>query len=406
MDRFLINGGKSLRGEVEISGSKNAALPLIFAALSIPYVSVLQNVPDIGDVEVAISIARELGAQVEKRKGELIIDARFLTYKEPRVELSSKIRASTYLLGALLVRFGKSRISTFGGCAFDKRPIDLHLYAIKLLGGEVFCDYINAKSLKGADIYFPKVSVGASINALIVASGVSGTSRIYGYAKEPHVLSLVDFFKSAGVEISVSDEYLEVKGGASSGGFARVIPDMIEAGTYAAISVLTESPFLIKGADNGQLTSFFDTFHSLGIQIEKSEKGLRFFDKPYKRVEIETAPYPGFATDLQPIVAPVLAIGGGGIIIENVWKNRFSYLDALSLFGINFKRTDSYAEIYPSELHAANAAASDLRGGASLIISALRTNGESVIESAQTILRGYENLSEKLASLGADICLI
>lgn len=406
MNSFLVSGGKRLFGEVEISGSKNAALPLIFAALSIPYVSVIKGVPDIGDTRVALSIARELGAIIEKRGDELFIDARNLFYKEPRVELTCKIRASTYLLGSLLVRFGKAGISVFGGCAFDKRPIDLHLFAISELGGKVDADFISAPKLSGADIRFSKVSVGASINAIILAAGACGTSRIFGYAKEPHVLSLVNFFKSTGVEISVFDEYIEVKGGAKHGGFAKVIPDMIEAGTYAAISVLTESPFLIKGADFEQLFSFLGVFESLGIEIEKTGNGLRFMGMPTKWVSVETAPYPGFPTDLQPIIAPVLGVGGGGIIVENVWKNRFSYLDGLSRFGIKSKRTESYAEIYPSYIRSANAEAQDLRGGASLIISALRAKGESVINSASVILRGYENLAEKLTRLGADIRIV
>ncbi len=406
MSRFIVSGGKCLNGEVEISGSKNAALPLIFAAISIPYVSVIRGAPDIGDVDVAISIARELGALVERRNGELIIDARNLSYREPSMELTSKIRASTYLLGALLVRFGKAGISSFGGCAFDKRPIDLHLFAIEALGGEVKGDFISAARLFGREIRFSSASVGASINALILSSGASGVTRIYGYAKEPHVLSLVDFFKNAGVKIAVFDEYIEVEGGASRGGFANVIPDMIEAGTYAAISVLTESPFLIKGADTDHLFSFFESFASMGIEIKKTENGLRFFGMPTKRVTVETAPYPGFPTDLQPIIAPVLAFGGGGIIIENVWKNRFSYLDGLSRFGVSSKRTDSFAEIYPSKIHSASSKATDLRGGASLIISALSAKGESVIDSASVVLRGYEKLSGKLTRLGADIRLV
>ncbi len=403
MKKIIIYGGEPLDGEVRISGSKNAALPLIFASVMLPGESVLRSVPDIGDVRVALDIIKELGAVVSREGDELRINTENLSYVPPRDELTRKIRASTYLLGACLAKFGRSKISDFGGCSFDARPIDMHLYALKSFGANLDGDELLVNKPKKSDIYFEKVSVGASINALIMASSIPGKSRIYGYAREPHVMSLVEFLKSAGVEIKVYCDRLEVCGEPTSGGVASVIPDMIEAGTYIAASIVSDSHLKIRGVNVQHLSSFIEPIRHSGVEIIEHGDSLEVFGKPTKPISIETAPYPGFPTDLQPIIAPVMALGAGGMIKECIWKNRFSYLQELSLFGIQSFTDEQRAHILPSNVKPAVAKAPDLRGGAALVLSALAAKGESVIMSAETLMRGYENLTEKLSSLGARI---
>lgn len=403
MKKFIISGGNKLKGEVEVSGSKNAALPLIFASLAIPGESILKNVPDIGDVSCAVEIIRELGAVVERQGAELRIITEKLSYVPPRDELTRKIRASTYLLGACLARFGRSKISDFGGCSFDKRPIDLHLFALECLGAEIRGDNITLDKGRAADIHFPRVSVGASINALITASSLEGKTRIYGYAKEPHVVALVDFLRSAGVLIEEYSDRLEVSGAAKGGGCATVIPDMIEAGTYLAAATVTDSELFVRGADAEHLTSFIKPLQSAGVEITQHGEGLYIKGKPQKPILIETAPYPGFPTDLQPIIAPALAFSFGGEIRESIWNKRFSYLNELRHFGVKSSIDGNCARIFPSKPNAAIAKAPDLRGGAALILSALAAKGDSVVYSAETVLRGYEKLAEKLSSIGAVI---
>ena len=296
-----------------------------------------------------------------------------------------------------------AEITDFGGCAFDARPIDMHLFAFEAFGAGLDGKKITASSKRAADIKFDKVSVGASINAIIVASSIGETSRIFGYAREPHVLSLIEFFRSAGVCIDVFDDRLEIKGRAVSGGRAEVIPDMIEAGTYISASILCYSKISVRGIEYRDLEAFCDVLSGSGVNIENACGLIRASGKPHTPISVNTEPHPGFPTDLQPIIAPVLAFSLGGMITENVWENRFSYLSELSRFGVESRVLGKRALIYPSVALAASATAPDLRGGAALVLSALYANGESVISSAEIILRGYENICEKLRGIGAEI---
>lgn len=403
MSSFVINGGKSLRGEVNVSGSKNAALPLIFACIAVSGVSTLVNVPNIGDVDVALSLLRDFGAKIERRGSTLEIDTASLTYKEPREELVKKIRASTYLLGACVARFGKAKISDFGGCNFEARPIDMHLKAISALGGTVRGDVITANSIVGTDIYFDKQSVGATINALIAASAAKGRTRIFGYAKEPHVLSLLSFLSSAGLKIKKSPTCVELWGGKLNRAYATVIPDMIECGTYVIASLLTDSSILIKGADVSHLSSFFGVLENAGVKFEVSDKGIIPRGKIKKPICLTTAPHPGFPTDLQPQMAPLAAAFCGGSLTEGVWRGRFGYLTELEKFGIKHERRGDTAYISPSSFVSACVESTDLRGGAASLLSAIYTSGTSEISSVEIIKRGYENIVEKLTLLGVDI---
>ena len=251
MGQFIINGGRRLNGEICVSGSKNAALPLIFASISVPGTSTFTNVPDISDVDIAFDILREMGAVVRLDDSTAVIDTQNITCCLPSEEYVSKIRASSYLIGACLARFGRAEIQRFGGCNFDSRPIDMHISAALALGARIEGNELVAERLSGADIRFEKISVGATVNAIIMTASAQGRSRIYGYAREPHVISLIDYLRTAGAEIHLCDEYIEVFGASLSGANAKIIPDMIEAGSYLALSLMTESDLRVCGADFG-----------------------------------------------------------------------------------------------------------------------------------------------------------
>ncbi len=403
MGSFIINGGKGLSGELEVSGSKNAALPLIFASLTVRGTSVLDNVPDIEDVRIALKILEYYGVSVASYGDRLLIDASRAEYSVPPRELVSKIRASSYLMGASLSRFGKAYIPPSGGCNFDIRPIDLHLFAMQMLGAEISGNEIIFSSPRPAEIHFPKKSVGASINAIISASSVRGVSRIYGYAEEPHVLSLIDFYRSAGIDITQNSECIEIHGKEIYHAHASVIPDMIEAGTYIIASLMLSSPILIRSLDVSHLSYPIALLSSCGARFEYTNDGIIPYGRIEQEITLETAPYPGFPTDLQPQMAPLLALASGGEIRERVWSSRFSYLNELSRFGVKYELRADSALIHTSALCPAEVTSPDLRGGAALILAALAADGQSKIRGAEIIDRGYENIVKKLASLGASI---
>ena len=403
MSSFVVRGNKRLSGEVYVSGSKNAALPLVFASMIVRGTSVFYNLPDISDIAVAIKILQSFGAIVYREGNRVYINSENLEYKIPSPLDTAKLRASTYLIGAMLVRFGRAPIMQFGGCNFDFRPIDMHVLAASEFGAVLDGDVLVAKRLSAAEVHFDKISVGATVNALILAAGTDGVSRIYNYASEPHVDSLIDFLTSAGARITKRDSYIEVVGGNLHSATVEVVGDMIEAGTFLAISLMTNSDVTVRNADYTHLSSYFNFLTRTGALVEFSDYHIKAFGKSIDYTEIITEPYPGFPTDLQPIAAPLLAFGGGGRIYERVWHGRFGYLEELSNFGVKYKRYDGYADIYKSKIKPARARATDLRGGAALLISALSAEGESIIDSSEIIMRGYENIIEKLSALGADI---
>ena len=279
----------------------------------------------------------------------------------------------------------------------------MHLYAAEKLGAKVENGLISCNRLLGSDVCFDKISVGATVNSLLLSASACGRTRIFSYAREPHITSLVDFLVSAGAEISVMPQYIEVIGHHLSAGRGRVIPDMIEAGTYLSLSLATRSPLKVVGARRTDLDSFITTLVDAGACL--------FFDGDTVTADgaldtpaiITAAPHPAFATDLQPQSAPLLATFCGGSITDTVWHSRFGYLAELSKHGLKYERTDNTALIKPSHLRPANTVAPDLRGGAALLIAALVAKGESRIDSAEIIKRGYENVINKLRQVGADI---
>ena len=406
MKKLLVRGGKPLSGKINLQGSKNAALPIIFSTLITRGVSTLKNVPDITDVSVALDIIRDMGASVMREGSTLYIDTNRLIYKTPNEACVSKIRASTYLLGACLGRFGIGQIMNFGGCDFGTRPIDLHIDAALSLGAIQEDKMLLAKKLVGGTIRLKKPSVGASVNAIIMSCCADGCTEIYGYAKEPHVYSVIDYLKSCGAKITEEGERLLIEPKPLIGGEYTVIPDMIEAGTYLLLCTLGDGGISVDVSVAPSLRSFICAAADLGIVITADGTNLTFFGSPTRSISVTTAPYPGYPTDLQPQLAPLMAAYFGGEICETVWQGRFGYLKELERFGIKCKTDGSLAKILPSTIKPAKVTAPDLRGGAACLFAALLTRGESEIHSADYLLRGYSRLEENLTSLGADVKII
>lgn len=402
MATITVKGGEALGGRVTVSGSKNAVLPIIFASLLTKGESVIRRVPDIGDVRVATGIIESLGARCERSGDTLLINTERLTFRRPNDNLVSQIRASTYLLGASLARFGIAAIQSFGGCDFCKRPIDLHLLACRAFGADVRGDGIFSHGLRGASIRFSKASVGATVNAILLAATAHGSSRIENFAREPHIFNLIDYLRSAGADIQVLENVIIIHGRELHGGDATIDGDPIEAGTYAALSAITGGNITVLGVSYSALESYLAPLLEVGAQLD-TDGGITLRTLPKEHTSIVAEPYPGFPTDLQPIAAPILACARGGTIEDRVWQGRFGYLAALAPFGVRYRAYPTGSEIFPSELRAADTIAPDLRGGAAALLIALAAVGESRIRSSEIIARGYENIEKKLRTLGAEI---
>lgn len=403
MSRFIIKGGKALHGSIRVSGSKNAALPIIFSTLATDGVSRLYNLPDISDVRDALSIVEEYGAKITFQGGSTIIDSRSIGYVTPSVERVRRIRASTYLIGACLSRFGRTELMPFGGCAFSVRPIDIHLDAARKLGAVIDGNTIIAEDLAGAEINLRLPSVGATVNALIMAAGAKGRTTIRGAAREPHVLSLISYLKSAGAGIRCQGDVITVEGGKLHGGTAVIPGDMIEAGSFLAASILTDGRVSVSGFEISELSAFTSPLVRAGVIEDLTDGAISLIGRARREISVATAAYPGFATDLQPILATVLAVSSGGTIKEQVWPSRFGYLDELARLGLSYRREGNVARIFPSLTIPGRARATDLRGGMAAVLLGLCADGESIIDSGELVLRGYDSLTEKLSSLGAEI---
>ena len=338
MGRFVINGGKGLYGGVRVSGSKNAALPIIFASLATVGVSRIYNLPDITDVDDAIGIIEAFGAKVWREGGVTMIDTRDLEYTVPELSRVERIRASTYLIGACLARFGRAELLPFGGCAFSHRPIDMHLAAAEAFGARADGHILSCDGLRGANITFRQPSVGATVNSLILAAAAKGESHIAGTAREPHIRTLISYLTAAGAEISTSGGILTVKGGGLHGATAVIPGDMIEAGTFLAASLITGGRVRVSGFDARELSAFTAPLLSAGVIEDVSGGSVMLVGKPKREMSVTTGAYPAFATDLQPIFSTVLALSRGGYIEETVWRSRFGYLDVLARMGLSFSR--------------------------------------------------------------------
>lgn len=405
MKKIIVNGGKPLVGEISVSGSKNAALPIVFACILTNGVSEIENLPDIGDLSVALSLLRSFGAVIDKRENITYIDTRSLTYVKPNGELVKKIRASTYLMGACLARFGICPIMDFGGCAFSHRPIDMHISAFESLGARLNGETLYCQHPCGAVIEFDKASVGATVNSLLLAVSSEGESIIRGCAVEPHIDSLIAFLNSCGAKVTRCGREMRVIGGELHGGRISVIGDMIEAGSYLVLSLLTGGKIDILNSPIEDMSATFNAMAEAGAELSVASNRLSGKIINSKYFSVTASPHPGFPTDLQPIIAPLMSHLRGGEIIDTVWQTRFGYLKSLSDFGVSSRVEQNRAEIMPSEIICTNTRATDLRGGMAALMCALVAGGQSEIYSAETILRGYENLEKKLSAIGAELII-
>jgi len=415
MQKYIVQGGRPLHGEVRISGAKNAAVAIIPAALLVNGVCRIENIPQISDVTVLLKILQQLGANVRfLNRSDVEIDCTHIATTRVPQELAHKLRASYYLIGALLGRFGKAEVSMPGGCNFGGvRPIDQHVKGFAAMGAEVReGDYIVARAeggrMKGANIYLDVVSVGATMNIMMAAALADGTTVIENAAKEPHIVDLANFLNLMGANIKgAGTDTIRVYGvDALHGGSYAIIPDQIEAGTYMTAVAATGGEVLLRGIIPKHMDCITAKLVEMGVEIsEKDDTLLIRRSGPLQRTNVKTLPYPGFPTDMQPQITTVLALAQGtSIVTEGVWDNRYRYVGELTRMGAQI-RVDGRTAVVEgvSHLTPATVQAFDLRAGAAMVVAALAAVGTSEILNVQYIERGYEDIVGKLRALGAEI---
>jgi UDP-N-acetylglucosamine 1-carboxyvinyltransferase len=413
MDKLIVTGQRRLQGEVIISGAKNAAVAIIPAAVMANDISVIENLPCIEDVSSLCNTINKIGAKSEfLDRHTLQIDGRNVQNICATYEEVKKIRASYYLLGALLGRYKKAEVALPGGCNFGTRPIDLHLKGFRALGAEVYVENgivkAYADKLVGTSIYMDQVSVGATINIMLAASLAEGKTVIENAAKEPHVVDTANFLNFMGANIKgAGTDIIRITGVEKlHGARYTIIPDQIEAGTYMIAAAVTGGNVLVKNIIPKHMDSLTAKLIEMDVTIEEMDDAIRVIaDKPLKCVNIKTMSYPGFPTDLQPQMAALLSVcKGTNIITENVWENRFQYIDELRRLGAQIEVDGRVAVIQGVDcLTGAHVMATDLRAGAAMIIAALAAKGETTIGDVKYIDRGYEDVEKKFAALGADM---
>ncbi len=413
MDKYVILGGAKLEGEVEISGAKNSAVALIAAAIMVKGVCVIDNVPLVSDIYVLVDIINKLGGKAFfTGKGILTIDCTELSCYEAPYEMVGKIRASSYLMGALLGRFNNARVSMPGGCDFGVRPIDLHLKGFVALGAEYSVEHglvdISAEYLHGAEIYMDQVSVGATINVMLAASLADGLTIIENAAKEPHIVDVANFLNSMGANIKgAGTDTIKIKGVEElHGGSYTVIPDQIEAGTFMVAAAATRGDVLIKNVIPKHLDSISAKLIEMGVTVEEYDDSVRVcVERELKKANFKTMPYPGFPTDMQPQMLTLLtSTAGTSIVTENVWDYRFKYVEELQRMGAVISVDGRVAVVEGGmKLTGSRVASTDLRAGAAMVIAGLMANGVTEVYNIKYIDRGYENFEEKLKALGAQI---
>ena len=415
MTKYIVQGGHPLFGEVRISGAKNAAVAIIPAALLVDGVCRIENIPQISDVTALLKILEQLGANVRfLNRSSVEIDCRHISTTQVSQELAHKIRASYYLIGALLGRFGEAEVSMPGGCNFGGvRPIDQHVKGFVAMGAEVReGDFICAKAeggrMKGANIYLDVVSVGATMNIMMAAALAEGTTVIENAAKEPHIVDLANFLNSMGADIKgAGTDTIRIFGvDKLHGGSYAIIPDQIEAGTYMAAVAACGGQVLVRGIIPKHMDCITAKLQEMGVQVEEQDDTLlvRRSGKLH-RANVKTLPYPGFPTDMQPQITVALCLAEGtSMVTEGVWDNRYRYVGELTRMGAQIRVEGRSAVVEGVEhLNAASVQAYDLRAGAAMVIAALAAEGTSEVSNVHYIERGYEDIIEKLRSIGAQI---
>ena len=413
MEKLLITGGTPLKGEVTIGGAKNAIVGIIPATLLVEGKCIIENVPSINDVTVVLSILKELGAKVRLiNKTTVEIDCTNVNSCRATYDMVKKMRASYYLMGALLGRFNHAIVSMPGGCDFGSRPVDQHLKGFRQLGVEVnqTNDYydLSTDQLVGAQIFFDVVSVGATINIMLAAVRAQGITIIENPAKEPHIVDVANFLNSMGANIKgAGTDVIKIKGvDKLRGGTYSVIPDYIECGTYMLMAAATGGEVMINNVIPKHMESVTSKIREVGGTVVEYDDALFVKGTPHlMAARVKTLPYPGFPTDLQPLAGTLLSVAQGtSFLTEAVWENRFQYIPELSRFGAKITVNGDTAVIEGVEkLQAAKARCTDLRGGAAMVMAAIMAEGTSEIYELNHVDRGYEDFEAKLCSLGANI---
>ena len=415
----MIRGGRRLFGEVTVSGAKNAAVAIIPAALLVDGVCRIENIPQISDVTLFFSILEELGAKVRVLNRHAIeIDCHAIHSTRPSYDLARRIRASYYLLGALLGRFGQATVAMPGGCNFGVRPIDQHIKGFTTMGAEVSVEggfiHTAAKNgrLTGAPVYLDVVSVGATMNIMMAAALADGVTTIENAAKEPHIVDLANFLNSMGADIKgAGTDSIKIRGVERlTGGSYCIIPDQIEAGTYMAAVAATGGELLLKNVIPKHMDCISAKLMEMGVTVEEEDDTLLVRRTgPLLKANVKTLPYPGFPTDMQPQITAVLALAEGtSLVTEGVYgANRFKYVDELKRLGAHIQVDGKVAVVEGvHQLVGAPIQACDLRAGAALVIAGLAAQGKTELSHIQYIERGYEDLVGKLRAVGADISLV
>lgn len=414
MEKIIINGGRRLVGEVEISGAKNAVVAIIPATILAEDVCRIENVPNISDVSAMVRILRSLGAEIKMiNKNTLEIDTRHIRSNVVEHDMSKLLRASYYFIGALLGRFNHAKVAMPGGCCFGVRPIDQHIKGFETIGATVTMEEnamvdVHAQRLLGSPVYFDVVSVGATINVMLAAVKAKGLTVIENAAKEPHIVDLANFLNSMGADIrGAGTDVIKIRGVDKLHGCEyAIIPDQIEAGTYMVAAAATRGDVLIKNVIPKHLESISAKLIESGAVVEEFDDSVRVFaDCRPNHCSIKTMPHPGFPTDMQPQFAVLLSVArGNSMVSESVWDNRFKYVEQLTRMGakITVDGKSSFIEGV-DHLKGGPVKADDLRAGAAMIIAGLIAKGTTEIEEIHHIQRGYDNIIEKMRSLGADI---
>ena len=414
MTKYIVQGGHPLFGEVEISGAKNAAVAIIPAALLVDGVCRIENIPQISDVTLSLKILEHLGAGIRVINRHTVeIDASRIRSTRTSYELARKMRASYYLIGSLLGRFGQAEVAMPGGCNFGVRPIDQHVKGFTALGAKVMVEggFINASTetgrLKGANIYLDVVSVGATMNIMMAAVRAEGNTVIENAAKEPHIVDLANFLNSMGADImGAGTDVIKVRGVQRlRGGSYSIIPDQIEAGTYMAAVAAAGGDVLIQNVIPKHLDCITAKLVEMGVDVEEQDDAVLVRRSgPITRTNVKTMPYPGFPTDAQAILMAALAGGTGTtMIVENMFDSRYRHVDELARMGADIQLAGRVAVVTGSRLHGAAVRSTDLRGGAALVVAALGAEGVSRVSGLSHIRRGYQGLDDSLSALGADI---
>ena len=411
--KLVINGGKPLKGDVYISGAKNAAVAIVAATILCDEPCTLENVPEIGDIGICVKILYEMGASIKIiDKNTIRIDTRGISDPVVPYELARSIRASSYFMGTLLGRFKKADVPLPGGCDLGDRPIDQHIKAFNALGAEYSLEggivRLRANDLIGNQIFFDKHTVGGTINAICAAVKAKGLTVIENANKEPHIVDLANFLNSMGADImGAGTDVIKIRGVDYLKGITySVIPDQIEAGTYMVAAAATKGDVWVRNVIPKHLESITAKLRKVGATVEEYDECVHVFvDGPLLKTTLKTLPHPGFPTDMQPQFSTLLTIAEGtSVVTDDIFDNRFRYANELRRMGADITVEGTTAVIQGvSELTGAAVRATDLRAGIALVIAGLMANGTTVVENIYHIERGYENIEDKLEKLGADI---